>query len=146
MPTEPQTVSLESPTEGPSLIRRRPVRIIIYIGLGLFVLMIVIWPMIVHLRDPDFQKHIEQHRVMVGMTKDQVLKSWDGPQTINTTFTKDGIRREEWIFEDWESAAIVRHRYLYFEEGTLIGGWYEGSSARHFPNFPAEKLQPDRQP
>ena len=146
MTTEPQPASLESPTEELSFIRRRPVRIIIYTGLGLFVLLMVIWPMIVHLLDPDFQKHIEQHRVMVGMTKDQVLKSWGGPQTINTTFTKDGIRQEEWIFEDWESSAIVRHRYLYFEEGTLIGGWYQGSSERRVRDFPAEKPHPKLQP
>jgi hypothetical protein len=146
MTTEPQSASLESSTEEPSFIRRRPVRIIIYVGLGLFALMMVIGPMIAHLRDPDFQKHIEQHRVMVGMTKDQVLKSWGGPQTINTSFTKDGIRQEEWIFEDWESTAIVRHRYLYFEEGVLIGGWYEGSSERRFQDLPIEKPHPKLQP
>ena len=68
--------------------------------------------------------------VMVGMSKEQVLEAWGGPQTINTTFTKEGIRREEWIFEDWESAAVVKHRYLYFEEGSLIGGWFQGSGER----------------
>ncbi len=139
MGTDLHTASIQPPSEEPSFIRRRPVRMIIYTGLGLFLLMMVIWPMIVQFRDPDFQKHIAQHRVMVGMTKDHVLKSWGGPQTINTTFTKDGIRQEEWIFEDWEGAATVRHRYLYFEEGTLIGGWYEGSSERLVRDFPAEK-------
>ena len=69
-----------------------------------------------------------------------------GPQTINTTFTKDGIRQEEWIFEDWESSAIVRHRYLYFEEGILMGGWYEGSRERRSRDFPAEKPHPKLQP
>jgi hypothetical protein len=67
---------------------------------------------------------------MVGMSKEQVLQAWGGPQTINTTFTKEGIRREEWIFEDWESAAVVKHRYLYFEESTLTGGWFQGSGER----------------
>jgi hypothetical protein len=129
-----------------SFIRRRPVRIIIYAGLALFVLMAVLWPMIVQLGDPDFRKHIDQHRVMVGMSKEQVLQSWGGPQTINTTFTKDGIRQEEWIFEDWESSAIVRHRYLYFEEGILMGGWYEGSRERRAKDFPAEKPHPRLQP
>ena len=136
----------ESQPEEPSFIRRRPVRIIIYVGLALFVLMAVVWPMIVQLDDPDFHKHIEQHRVMVGMTKEQVLQSWGGPQTINTTFTKDGIRQEEWIFEDWESSAIVRHRYLYFEEGVLTGGWYEGTRARRSGDFPADKPHPKLQP
>lgn len=132
--------------EEESFIRRRPVRIIIYTGLGVFLLMMVLWPMIVQLRDPDFQRHIEDHRIIVGMTKDQVLQSWGGPQTINTTFTKDGIRREEWIFEDWEGTATVRHRYLYFEEGTLVGGWYEGSGQRQVRDFPAEKPHPKGRP
>lgn len=142
----PEPASLEPQPDEESFIRRRPVRIIIYAGLVLFALMMVIWPMIAQLRDPDFQQHIVQHRVMVGMTKEQVLKSWGGPQTINTTFTKDGIRQEEWIFEDWENTAVVRHRYLYFEEGTLVGGWYEGASERRPGDFPAEKPHPKIQP
>lgn len=145
MGTDLDPASIQPQSEEPSFIRQRPVRITIYIGLGLFVLMMVVWPWIVQLRDPDFQQHIEQHRVMVGMSKDQVLQSWGGPQTINTTFTKDGIRREEWIFEDWVDSATVRHRYLYFEEGTLVGGWYEGSRDRQVREFPAEKPRPKRQ-
>ena len=144
--SDSQPISLTTPSEEPSFIRRRPVRIIIYIGLVLFALMAVLWPMITQLRDPDFHQHIEQHRVMVGMSKEQVLQSWGGPQTINTTFTKDGIRQEEWIFEDWESSAVVRHRYLYFEEGILMGGWYEGSRERQASNFPSEKPHPKLQP
>ncbi len=143
---ESQPISLDPQEDEPSFIRRRPVRIIIYIGLVLFAFMAVIWPMITQLRDPDFQQHIEQHRVMVGMSKEQVLQSWGGPQTINTSFTKDGIRQEEWIFEDWESTSVVRHRYLYFEEGILIGGWYEGSRERYASNFPPEKPHPKLQP
>lgn len=142
MITDPQTVHSESPSEEVAFIRRRPVRIIIYGGLGLFALMMVIWPMIIQFLDPDYRQHIEQHRVMVGMTKEQVLESWGGPQTINTSFTKEGIRQEEWIFEDWEDAATVRHRYLYFEEGILVGGWYEGSKERNVKDFPTEKPHP----
>lgn len=125
-----------------SFIRRPLVRKIIYAGLALSFLMMVVVPLAVQLRDPDFQKHIEQRRVMAGMTKDQVLKSWGGPQTINTSFTKEGLRREEWIFEDWENAAVVKHRYLYFEEGLLIGGWYEGSGERKPTDFPADSPHP----
>lgn len=136
----------EFETEEPSFIRRRPVRIIIYAGLGVFSLLILVWPLITHFRDPDFRKHIEQHRVMVGMSKEQVLQAWGGPQTINTSFTKEGVRREEWIFEDWESAAIVKHRYLYFEEGTLIGGWYEGTGERRVAEVPPEKPHPKLSP
>jgi len=119
--------SLQQPV---SFIRQKPVRLVIYAGLILFLILIVIWPLITQLRDPSFEKHIVEHRVMVGMSKEQVLQAWGGPQTINTTFTDDGIRQEEWIFEDWESTSVVKHRYLYFEEGTLIGGWFQGSGER----------------
>ena len=116
--------------ESESFIRRKPVRLAIYTLLALFAVFIIIMPLVAKLRDPNFEKHIAEHRVMVGMSKEQVLQAWGGPQTIHTNFTKDGIRQEEWIFEDWESAAIVKHRYLYFEEGTLIGGWFQGSGER----------------
>jgi hypothetical protein len=116
--------------EQTALILRKPVRMTIYAGLILFAMLMIILPLVAKFRDPSFEKHIAEHRVMVGMSKEQVLQAWGGPQTINTNFTKDGIRQEEWIFEDWESAAVVKHRYLYFEEGTLIGGWFQGSGER----------------
>lgn len=135
---------ITSEIDSTPFIRRQPVRLAIYAGLGLFFLLMVVWPLVVHLQDPNFQKHIERHRVMVGMSKEQVLQAWGGPQTINTSFTKDGIRREEWIFEDWESAAVVKHRYLYFEEGTLIGGWFQGSGERLPPPAPSNPHAPRR--
>ena len=139
---EPIDVSQSELEEPTPFLRRRPVRLIIYAGLGLFVLLMVIRPLIAQLKDPDFQKHIAEHRVMVGMSKEQVLQAWGGPQTINTTFTKEGIRREEWIFEDWESAAVVKHRFLYFEEGTLIGGWFQGSGERLPTQSPSNPHSP----
>ena len=139
------SVSASSVNHEPeSFIRRKPVRLTIYAGLLLFVMVIIVVPLVAKLSDPNFEKHIAEHRVMVGMTKDQVLQSWGGPQTINTTFTKDGIRQEEWIFEDWESTAIVKHRYLYFEEGTLIGGWFQGSGERLPMQTPSNPHQPKR--
>ena len=139
---EPINVSQSALEEPTPFLRRRPIRLIIYAGLGLFVLLMVIRPLIAQLKDPDFQKHIAEHRVMVGMSKEQVLQAWGGPQTINTTFTKEGIRREEWIFEDWESAAVVKHRFLYFEEGTLIGGWFQGSGERLPTQSPSNPHSP----
>lgn len=142
--TSPEHILSSSPVEQEpvSFIRRKSVRVIIYAGLILFALLMVIMPLIAKLRDPNFEKHIAEHRVMVGMSKEQVLQSWGGPQTINTTFTKDGIRQEEWIFEDWESAAIVKHRYLYFEEGTLIGGWFQGAGERLPTQSPSNPHNP----
>jgi hypothetical protein len=103
---------------------RRPVRLTIYALLALTLLLMLAWRYVPILLDPTFEKHIAAKRVMVGMSRQQVLKAWGSPYTMNVTHTKDGIRREEWIYEDWESASVVKHRYLYFEEGTLIGGWY----------------------
>jgi hypothetical protein len=128
--TEPRPPAPAIDHEPVSFIRRKPVRLTIYAGLAIFAAFMIVMPLVAKLRDPHFEKHIAEHRVMVGMSKEQVLQAWGGPQTINTSFTKDGIRQEEWIFEDWESAAVVKHRYLYFEEGTLIGGWFQGSGER----------------
>lgn len=139
---ESSSASTSGPREPVSFIRRGPVRMIIYAGLIAFVILMIIVPLVAKLRDPNFEKHIAAHRVMVGMSKEQVLQSWGGPQTINTSFTKDGIRQEEWIFEDWESAAVVKHRYLYFEEGTLIGGWFQGSGERLPTQSPSNPHNP----
>ena len=136
------SVSSSVDREPESFIRRNSVRRMIYAGLALFAVFMIIMPLVAKLRDPYFEKHIAEHRVMVGMSKEQVLQAWGGPQTINTNFTKDGIRQEEWIFEDWESAAIVKHRYLYFEEGTLIGGWFQGSGERLPTQSPSNPHQP----
>ncbi len=102
----------------------RPVRLAIYAFLVLMLLLMLAWRYVPVLMDPTFENHIQNKRVMVGMTKEQVLKAWGSPYTINVSYTKDGIRREEWIFEDWKDASNVKHRYLYFEEGVLVGGWY----------------------
>jgi hypothetical protein len=112
--------------EKPSWIRRRPVRIAIYAFLVSFVVLMFAWAYVPRWLDPTFEKHIAGKEVMVGMTKQQALEAWGSPYTINVTYTKDGVRREEWIYEEWKSASMadVKHRYLYFEENTLVGGWY----------------------
>ena len=84
---EPSVPALTVDQEPVSFIRRKPVRMTIYAGLLVFAVFILIMPLIAKLRDPNFEKHIADHRVMVGMSKEQVLLAWGGPQTINTTFT-----------------------------------------------------------
>lgn len=133
----------QPPEADGSFIRQKPVRLTIYAGLILFTASMIFWPLIAQMRDPSFQKHIAEHRVMVGMSKDQVLRAWGGPQTINTSFTDEGIRREEWIFEDWESPSVVKHSYLYFEEGTLVGGWFQGSGERLPAQTPSNPRAPN---
>src|SRR2546428_6079066 len=105
--------------------RRRPVRIALYAVLGIFLLGMFAWrfaPMLHN--DPKFETAIAQKRVVVGMTREQVLKSWGSPYTIDVTYTDTGVRRELWVFEDWIDSSTVKHRYLYFEEDALVGGWY----------------------
>ncbi|MCC2641656.1 MAG: hypothetical protein K0S45_2069 [Nitrospira sp.] len=138
--------SMPPETEPTPFIRQRPVRIIIYAFLVLFVLSMIAFRFVPGWLDPDFSKHIESHRVMVGMDRQQVLKAWGGPNTMNVSHTSDGLRREEWIFEDWESPAVVKHRYLYFEEGKLIGGHFSGSDVRlPLPSVP-EMVKPPGHP
>ena len=59
------------------------------------------------------------------MSREQVMDAWGSPYQMNVSYTDKGIRREEWVYEDWLDASTIKHRYLYFEEGKLVGGWYK---------------------
>ena len=76
-------------TESRSFIRQRPVRIIIYAFLALFVVSLIAFRFLPGWLDPDFSKHIESHRVMVGMDRKQVLEAWGSPNTMNVTHTSE---------------------------------------------------------
>ncbi|TAJ27664.1 MAG: hypothetical protein EPO64_05290 [Nitrospirae bacterium] len=113
----------EPEPEAKPFLCRKPVRLTIYTGFAILFIAMLAWRFVPGLLDPTFEKHIQNKQVIVGMTKEQVLKAWGSPYTINVSHTKDGIRREEWIYEDWKDASTVKHRYLYFEENILLGGW-----------------------
>ena len=102
---------------------RRPVRITLYAFLGAFAVFMLAWGVLPGLLDPTFERHIQDKDVIVGMTREQALEAWGSPYQMNITYTDRGVRREEWVYEDWIEAGSVRHRYLYFEEGVLVGGW-----------------------
>ena len=117
----------EFPSQEPKklpFLCRRPVRITIYTFLSLFVAFTIGWGFLPSLLDPTFEQHIKNKQVMVGMTRDQAIEAWGSPYQMNVTYTDRGVRREEWVYEDWITSGTVRHRYLYFEEGELVGGWY----------------------
>ena len=120
---KPSKSSSPHPTEPLPLPCRRPVRISIYIGLTAFFLGMLAWGIIPPLLDPTFENHIAEKKVMVGMSREQVMEAWGSPYQMNVSYTSKGLRREEWVFEDWKDAGSVSHRYLYFEEGKLMGGW-----------------------
>lgn len=123
MNTESQPLPFDPNAEEPSFIRRRPVRIIIYVGLALFLLMAVIWPMIVQLGDPKFEKHIEQHRVMVGMSKEQVLQSWVGhrqsirPSRMTGSGRKNGFSKIGRVQRSFAIAISILKRGSSLEDG-----------------------------
>jgi hypothetical protein len=123
----PETEHLSHQTSTSSttpLICRRPVRLTIYALLAAFVLWMLGWGLVPRLLDPNFEQHIQDKSVMAGMSREQVLDTWGSPYQMNVSYTEKGIRREEWIYEDWLDSSTIKHRYLYFEEGKLIGGWY----------------------
>jgi hypothetical protein len=123
-PAETPPASAEPAAEPKPFLCRKPVRITIYLCFAVLFAAMLTGRYLPGYLDPTFEKHIQSKKVMVGMTRQQVLKAWGSPYTMNVSYTKDGVRREEWIFEDWIDAKTVKHRYLYFEEDALVGGWY----------------------
>ncbi len=110
-------------TEPQPWIRRPRVRGTIYALLALFLLGMFAWGIVPRVMDPTFEQHIQDKRVVVGMSREQVLQAWGSPYQTNISHTSDGIRREEWVYEEWKSTSEIKHRYLFFEEGVLVGGW-----------------------
>jgi hypothetical protein len=92
--------------------------------LAAFVLWMLGWGVLPRLFDPSFEQHLLDKSVMAGMSREQVMESWGSPYQMNISYTDKGIRREEWVYEDWLDSSTIKHRYLYFEEGKLVGGWY----------------------
>jgi len=131
--TQDTKPALESETEAGSaptpqnstlpFLCRKPVRITLYSLLGAFALFMILWGFLPAFLDPTFEQHIEDKEVIAGMTRVQAMKAWGSPYQMNVTYTDRGLRREEWVYEDWIDAGSVQHRYLYFEEGILVGGW-----------------------
>jgi hypothetical protein len=117
------TESTAAPQPLPFL-RRHSVRIALYAVLVAILLGMVTWRFLPYYQYTSLDEAIAQKRVVVGMSREQVLKSWGSPYKIDVTYTDSGIRRELWVFEDWIDSSTVKHRYLYFEESALVGGWY----------------------
>lgn len=106
-----------------SIPRRRSVRVTLYVLLSAFAVFMLAWGFLPGFLDPTFENHIEDKDVIVGMSREQAIEAWGSPYQMNITYTDRGVRREEWVYEDWIEAGSVKHRYLYFEEGVLVGGW-----------------------
>ena len=122
----PDTITHEAHAASPPLpyLCRRSVRLALYIVLGAMLLGMMTWRFLPYYQYTSLDEAIAKKRVVVGMSREQVLKSWGSPYKIDVTYTDSGIRRELWVFEDWIDSSTVKHRYLYFEENALVGGWY----------------------
>ncbi len=118
--TPPNAISLK---DTPFLCRRS-VRVAVYVFLGMILLGMVTWRFLPYYKYSTLEEATAQKRVVVGMSREQVLRSWGSPYKIDVTYTSTGVRRELWVFEDWIDNSTVKHRYLYFEEDALVGGWY----------------------
>lgn len=121
---EPSAPDTTTPKPTLSIPCRRPVRLILSAFLCLSAVGVLAWGLVPGWLDPTFEQHIQDKEVIVGMTREQAMQAWGSPYQMNVTYTDRGVRREEWVYEDWIEAGSVKHRYLYFEEGILVGGWY----------------------
>ncbi len=122
-PTGSRAAAEHVEAEPRSWILRPRVRGTIYALLALFLLSMLAWGIVPRVMDPTFEQHIQDKRVVVGMSREQALQAWGSPYQTNISHTSDGIRREEWVYEEWKSTSEIKHRYLFFEEGVLVGGW-----------------------
>lgn len=57
-----------------------------------------------------YADRIFQHKVWVGMSKDEAIESWGKPKDINTTITEN-MEREQWVYGEGQ--------YLYLENGIV---------------------------
>jgi hypothetical protein len=60
-------------------------------------------------RQAEIKKAISERKIFIGMSDDDVRKSWGKPEKINSTISVGG-KHEQWVYSD---------QYLYFENGTL---------------------------
>ena len=74
----PLTSSQTSQTSPIPWICRRPVRISLYLLLGAFALWMLAWGIVPRLQDPTGEQHVQDKEVMVGMSREQVMKAWGG--------------------------------------------------------------------
>ena len=66
-------------------------------------------------REAKVGSAIARGKVFVGMTSEEVIRSWGKPDRINRTVTARTIT-EQWIYEN---DSISDRQYLYMEDGVL---------------------------
>jgi hypothetical protein len=66
-------------------------------------------------RDGRVAAAIAKRQVVIGMTEEEVIRSWGRPDKLNRTLTARTVS-EQWIYE---RGSISQSTYLYMENGVL---------------------------
>lgn len=66
----------------------------------------------------DVRRAVENDRIALGMTRDQVVASWGWPQDVNRTITAYGTD-EQWCYGDRRDRFALAHTFVYFVEGRV---------------------------
>ena len=66
-------------------------------------------------RNGQVSQAIALRRVIIGMTAEEVVRSWGRPNKVNRSISAAGTN-EQWIYERGD---VARHQYLYIENGIL---------------------------
>ena len=74
-------------------------------------------------RERMFEKAIREGKIMLGMTKEQVIRAWGKPNDINKMVFTD-LYGVEHVHEQWRYGSIYGGYFLYFEDGILTS-WQE---------------------
>lgn len=65
-------------------------------------------------REQKVKQAIDQHRILIGMSSEQVIEAWGRPSRINRTVGQKYVS-EQWIYE-WNNG---RESYIYLDNGVL---------------------------
>lgn len=69
---------------------------------------------------PEIKEKILKGIISTGMTKDQVLASWQEPDRKNRSVYSNSVR-EQWIYDRYSPDKGAYSEYLYFDNGVLTG-------------------------
>lgn len=69
---------------------------------------------------PEMKNKILKGIISIGMTKEQVLVSWEEPDRKNRSVYSNYVH-EQWIYDRYSTEKGAYSEYLYFKNGILTG-------------------------
>jgi hypothetical protein len=70
--------------------------------------------------DGKTKKAILAEKIIIGMSKEEVIASWGNPHDINKSVGSWGVH-EQWVYGYWSYNVFIPTSYLYFENEKLTG-------------------------